>query len=204
MPEWQEHPILKTIITDCVYYFSAIGILEDATDTYSGIVIIGWEENLPGVAPNLTCLYTYQDGRLITEHNVTAKPVYTYNEGSVITFMCPLPEQNTLPVRAGLKLANQTESRYEDLLKIYYPRHEEGKLALCPKVAFGYLNPQRLIEWFEMQKLLGVDRVVILVIDRLNTDAVEVLQHYRQQGVAHIHPYENRKKKRRTYVNIYL
>lgn len=200
VPVWQGHPILKTIVANSIYYFSAIGILDEVADTYLGIVIIGWEENLSGEAPDIICYYTYRDGKHFTEHNAVAKPVYTYNEGSVVTFMCPLQDQNKLPLKAGLKLANQKENQYGDLLKIYYPKHQEGKLALCPKVAFGNLNQQKLIEWFEVQKLLGVDRVVILVMDRLNAEAVDVFHHYRRQGMVHIHPYENRKKKRRTEI----
>lgn len=200
-PLWQGYPILKTVIPGSISYFSAIGILEDEGDTYSGVVVIGWEEFL-NEDPDIICHYTYRNSQYVSEHNATVKPVFTYTEGSVETFICPTTDQHNLPAKVALGLRNQEIKNDDSFLTIFYPKHEVEKLALCTKVAFGYLNPRMLIEWFEMQKILGVDQVVTLVMDGLNEEALEVLHHYRRQGMAYLHPYQTRQKKQRKNTSI--
>ena len=68
---------------------------------------------------------------------------------------------------------------------VLYPEMKENSTAICTKVAFNYLNPIHLIEWFEYQKLMGVDRVLIM-LQTLNSDAYAVFKHYEMEGIVQL------------------
>ncbi|XP_050398560.1 uncharacterized protein LOC126816285 isoform X1 [Patella vulgata] len=76
-----------------------------------------------------------------------------------------------------------------DYLPIKHQKQVKQGLAICAKVAYGHLlKPSRLIEWFEMQKMLGVDK--ILVFDLACGDDIKtVFRHYVDEGLLEVQPY---------------
>ena len=68
----------------------------------------------------------------------------------------------------------------------------------CHPIAFGHLDPYRLVEWFEMQKLLGIGRVV-MYNDTLDESSSAVLFHYGRQGYLDIRQTRPLMKTRGTY-----
>lgn len=73
-------------------------------------------------------------------------------------------------------------------LPVYIPEVVKGGLAICGKVAFGgLLDPVKLVEWFEMQKLLGVDKIQILDFDN-SVNVKKVFQYYQETGLLAMFP----------------
>ncbi|CAG5115940.1 unnamed protein product, partial [Candidula unifasciata] len=77
-----------------------------------------------------------------------------------------------------------------DYLKILHPPPVPGGLALCAKIAYnGGLDPEKFIEWVEVQRLLGVDK--ILIFDLGNPENLtRVFRYYQNQGILDVQPYE--------------
>ncbi|XP_076452505.1 uncharacterized protein LOC143288103 [Babylonia areolata] len=75
-------------------------------------------------------------------------------------------------------------------LPVHQPVRKPGGLAVCAKIAYGLrLDPNKLVEWFEMQRLLGVDRIQLF--DLNNTDIVhKVFKHYQDSGLLDLLPYK--------------
>lgn len=71
--------------------------------------------------------------------------------------------------------------------EIAAPKDGTGKFAMCIKIAFGNLDPCRLIEWFELAKIVGVD-VVQVFYHSLNEEAVRVFRYYEKMGFAIVAP----------------
>ncbi|XP_050397543.2 uncharacterized protein LOC126815703 [Patella vulgata] len=66
---------------------------------------------------------------------------------------------------------------------------KKDKLAICGKVAFGdKLKPSRLVEWFEMQMILGVDKIVVFDLD-CPEQIKSVFKHYIDEGLLEVIPY---------------
>ncbi|CAG2202524.1 unnamed protein product [Mytilus edulis] len=65
---------------------------------------------------------------------------------------------------------------------VIYASVKENKIAICAKIAYNYLNPLHLIEWFEYQIMMGVDTVLIS-LQQVNEDAHVVLNHYEKEGL---------------------
>ncbi|CAG5118846.1 unnamed protein product, partial [Candidula unifasciata] len=78
----------------------------------------------------------------------------------------------------------------QDYLSIIYPTRVLGGIALCGKIAHsGGLDPEKVIEWFEVQRLLGVDKV--LIFDLGNPETLNrVFRYYQNLGILDLQPYE--------------
>ncbi|XP_059156818.1 uncharacterized protein LOC131941546 [Physella acuta] len=96
---------------------------------------------------------------------------------------------NNMPEYVTLTSSSKCPTHTKDYLKVLYPIKQPG-IALCGKIAHsGGVEPQKAIEWFEMQKLLGVDK--ILIYDLGNPEGLtRVFRHYQQEGILDLQPYE--------------
>ncbi|CAG5118844.1 unnamed protein product, partial [Candidula unifasciata] len=78
-------------------------------------------------------------------------------------FRCRVPTDSPRSRYSYISLASsRCSTDRRDFLPILQPSRVPGGLALCAKVAHsGGLDPEKVIEWFEVQQLLGVDKVLI-------------------------------------------
>lgn len=51
-------------------------------------------------------------------------------------------------------------------------------MAVCVQVAFGNLDPLRLVEWFELQRLLGVELIGVYASPTVGRPAMDVFRRY--------------------------
>nr|KAG5689698.1 hypothetical protein BaRGS_006323 [Batillaria attramentaria] len=78
----------------------------------------------------------------------------------------------------------------EEYLPIVYPKVVPNGLALCGKTAFGdQLDPNKLMEWFEVQRFLGVDHVQIMDAGN-RKDVRKVFKYYTDMGILELLPFE--------------
>ncbi|XP_059143258.1 uncharacterized protein LOC131930691 [Physella acuta] len=107
-------------------------------------------------------------------------------------FSCraPVLTEGVAPSRVTLTSKGQCSTDLKDYLPVQYPKRHRGQLALCAKIAHsGGLDPIKVIEWFELQKILGVDK--ILIYDMGNPASLNRLfEHYQRQGILDRQPYE--------------
>ena len=104
---------------------------------------------------------------------------------------CPIPPelQPEKPIGASLSLPPYG-CNLRMFLKIQYPEiRKPGSLAFCAKIAYGTLSPNSLIEWLELHRFVGVDRVMLYYYN-LNFEAMSVLKHYVQEGFVGLQPFD--------------
>ena len=61
-----------------------------------------------------------------------------------------------------------------------------NSVAVCVQAVFGKLDPRRLVEWFEMQRLLGVSIVGVYSTPLTHPDTLKVLDHYANTSLAEL------------------
>jgi len=76
------------------------------------------------------------------------------------------PVESCVPVERPVRPASSADQR---------------SLAVCVPVAFGSLDARFLIEWIEMQRLLGVQLIVIYNLN-VNGSGLDVLRRYDDEG----------------------
>ncbi|CAL1530148.1 unnamed protein product, partial [Lymnaea stagnalis] len=112
----------------------------------------------------------------------------------------PVKSSQSLPQKITLTTSKSCPSHPDDYVTIVYPTRYQGRIALCGKVVYGGgRDPEEIIEWFEMQRTLGVDKV--LIYDLGNPDNLtRVFRYYQNLGFLDVQPYElPGKPKNRTF-----
>ncbi|CAG2212550.1 unnamed protein product [Mytilus edulis] len=104
---------------------------------------------------------------------------FGYSPFSARQYQCQIPQCIMNATHVGMVEHGTPCSAFMKTIPVFYPSREKGKLAICAKIAYGTLSPQRLIEWFEYHRLMGVDKVLTMV-QYLNEDAYKVLLYYQK------------------------
>jgi hypothetical protein len=85
----------------------------------------------------------------------------------------------TAPVKVVLSLTYKSTIHNSNYQQIIYPKKQTSKLAVCAKV----------VEWFEIQQLLGVDHVLAYAL-HVNEAVQRVFEFYTIQGLLEVIPFE--------------
>lgn len=101
-------------------------------------------------------------------------------------FFCSVPDaQYSKMTKAGLQYVTLAESSCrtapKSVLKINYPALKIGGIGVCLRVQYGSLNPEKLVEWFEYVRLMGVSKVMAYYYE-LESYGLKVLDYYKQIG----------------------
>ncbi|CAC5362039.1 unnamed protein product [Mytilus coruscus] len=139
------------------------------------------------------CIYGYH-GTPIHRVNAVVKETYTHNSkmADLIARQFQCSVQNIGFRMVNIQLVGKTEScsiSY-NLHPVLYPEIKENGFGICAKIAYNYLNPLHLIEWFEYQKMMGVD-MVLISLQSLNKDAYKVLRYYEREGITTLISFPN-------------
>lgn len=109
-------------------------------------------------------------------------------------FVCPLITRINGTERFPTKVAlsdkqnctTKAALRYIDIEK-QFPK-KNNSIALCPKLIYGNYSAERLIEWFEFNKLMGVDKIMLFTYNVVK-EVRKVLEHYEQEGLLVTRPF---------------
>ena len=108
-------------------------------------------------------------------------------------FVCPNPRHSnkTLPLAVSLTRHSCPDdmSLYAEVETPFPVTNKKEEIAVCTKLAFGNLSASEMIEWFEVQKSLGVSKIVTYT-HRLNAAAMEVLKYYQSEGLGEYFPFD--------------
>jgi hypothetical protein len=100
-----------------------------------------------------------------------------------VQYVCPSVVESNLIQLVTVVLGNKkcpADNKYYVKLNIG-PTKRNPKLAICSKLTYDYVDPIPIVEWFEAQRILGVDKVVTYPC-RLNANALKVLTYYESVG----------------------
>ncbi|XP_041369947.1 uncharacterized protein LOC121383915 [Gigantopelta aegis] len=103
-------------------------------------------------------------------------------------FLCVVPGNRSV-TNVSLT-SSKCSDNVGDYVPVIYPQSVLGGLAICAKTAFekGPV-PERFVEWVEIQRLLGVDKILLFnlgVPEKLE----QVFRFYHNLGILDIVPYE--------------
>jgi hypothetical protein len=103
-------------------------------------------------------------------------------------YTCPIDDlAYGLPIAVAVLRSPDEDSSNHEYVKSCMPVHIPPKpkivrdLAICVSITFSKVRPDRLIEWFEMQKLLGVSFVGIHCLN-VTEPAQKVFREYAREG----------------------
>ncbi|XP_041364372.1 uncharacterized protein LOC121379787 [Gigantopelta aegis] len=153
------------------------------TDAHN-VIITAWD----GI--NTTafyCCFTSTSGQPLS---VTATLLHRFRHGEIVAsqFSCEVSKTISLKSTVRFALSSCYNSSTDRSLPIEYPEQAPGKMAVCIKCVYGRPDPQRMVEWFELQKMHGVSRVLGFQL-AVHADSRRVLDYYQEQGFLTMLPF---------------
>lgn len=178
------------------------------------VVITGWEFQKHSNS-SFKCCYILGNGTLDSE-NSSDKLHWLYLGKAKLQakqYKCPVSRADVDIKMVTIALENTScpkDQRYfiqPSLLNHTWKQEKESssKIGVCSKLSFGSLDPHRLVEWFEIHRMFGVDKVISYRYN-LNTLARRVFDYYQKIGIAEVYDFSLPEKGQMSLVlsNIFL
>lgn len=129
----------------------------------------------------LFCVLTHLHGTTrvrMEEEPLPCGPGYLLNGGDAMPYVYTCPTNGIVPNFLRIETTNDGPE-ITSCMPIEYPlkRRKLKRFAVCVPVSYGNLNPYHLIEWLEIQRMLGVELLSVYDV-YLGSEARKVFQHY--------------------------
>lgn len=162
------------------------------SDKTKEIVAVGWvAQEL--VNSTLNCCILLENNTIVSHLNekrlvwmqVKIQPLMA------VKFFCYVPNDIYGTKMKGVTISLPSENCLNKKFSAieYMIKQPRDSLAVCAKIAYGTLSAQRLIEWLEIQKYIGVDQALVYYYN-LNKEAMDVLLQYYREGFADLRPFD--------------
>ena len=95
-------------------------------------------------------------------------------------YACPLRYRDKWPISLSVVTGTQLQTGTDSsAMPIEVPDRPDLKerLAVCVHVAYGHIDPVKLIEWFEFQRILGVSLVGVYLLSNFSESAEKVFRY---------------------------
>ncbi|PVD27358.1 hypothetical protein C0Q70_12514 [Pomacea canaliculata] len=194
-PDWTTDDPHDAVPVKRVYLYSATLTIHHTPPNGSHIRLTAFQEKRVG---QLTCCLRRHGSATVT---APAPIIHSLDDPDnvndtkkvfAVVYQCHVPFSPLELTGACVTVTPDPACPVEDnyYIPVYTPEVVKGGLAICGKVAFGsLLDPLKLVEWFEMQRLLGVDKIQIL--DFGNPENVSrVFEYYQNTGLLSFFPYK--------------
>lgn len=164
-----------------IYLYSAISI-EEGKNKF--ILVNGWERKSLLHVKNFTCCLHCRDGTKLFINSTLKSTFDLFDNVTLhsVQYACPVRSSSiqSVSVFIGTHKCEESEQHY---IKVESSMRNESGLAVCGKISYGNMDAELILEWFEVQRLLGVDKVLTYTY-KLNDQAMAVLEYYESIGYA--------------------
>ena len=95
-------------------------------------------------------------------------------------YACPLRFSDKWPTSLSVATATQLDNRAYSTtpipIEVQVRPSRKEPLAVCVHVAYGHIDPVRLIEWLEFQRILGVSLVGVYLMSNFSQSTERVFR----------------------------
>lgn len=117
-------------------------------------------------------------------------PDWVMNGRTAQSCVYSCPTEGFIP--DAVSIQGDEDERVSSCMPIEFPlKPKETKdFILCVPLSYGHIDPVQMIEWMEMQKILGIDGVGVYDL-RLANGSLEVLRYYANEGFVELRKLDN-------------
>ncbi|KAL4232271.1 hypothetical protein ACF0H5_009845 [Mactra antiquata] len=180
------HQVVYSIKNTCIFYISAVVSHNNLVGTF--ITLNGWKDNKgdKNIDIDLYCCLQAQDYTEVfkvakvnildvSNIKVLAAAQYICNVNSTIS--------QSPDLKVGLALSNTSckGASYVKADREEIPDRKSPSMAICGKILYDDFPAERVLEWLELNRIQGVDKIVLFT-SNITKNTKKVLQHYVEEG----------------------
>ena len=119
---------------------------------------------------------------------VLAESLLSYPRGSLQAsqFVCLVSKNITVLPKVFFSVSDCTE-HVTQTIPLVYPERVAGGMAVCAKTIYHDVDVGQMVEWFELQRLQGVNRIQAFHF-QLRGEQKQVLEYYSMLGYLLLQP----------------
>lgn len=181
----KDKKMIRVCRRDDLYAYSAVAKPSADWTKYISIIITSWCKR---TKTQFNCFLDPLN-KTVQTVKATSKEIPSIYRAKLVACQYECKLENTFQQikdyvsEVGLSPLNDIQAdTCPQITKVVYPTRHAGKMAICSKMAYGTKKAIHLIEWFEYNRLMGVDRIITMV-QLINRDAFQVLKYYKEKGV---------------------
>ncbi|XP_052810275.1 uncharacterized protein LOC128238408 [Mya arenaria] len=177
-----------------IHILSAVAQNSSANSFYDNIVLSGWQTPTDDFHSELKCCLFYANPLKAFVANLTQIRNSTnlrHSEIEAKQYVCPnvYSNRNISPIAISLTTGERCPEDLTKYATVDFPhKAQNGSLGVCAKLVFGNISAGSLVEWFEYQRLMKVDKVIAYTY-KLNEEAMKVLKYYSSTGLVEFLPF---------------
>ena len=97
-------------------------------------------------------------------------------------YSCPLESTDSIPTHVSI--VEQRCATSDNLIPVIKPYHGSPihEFGICVAIAFETVDPYRIVEWVEANRLLGVTEINVYHVN-MNPISLRVFKHYQEEGI---------------------
>ena len=179
-----EYPILRRINELKVFYITAVASNTSKESHWDKVVINGWEpvSRDEQHEPKYYCCFE-TDGRMELGE-VVKKHTWGFRIPGVIAavqFICSVPvtARHKRVALTATPVCKELGLKFVDIE--YAFMQPDNTIGVCAKIAYGEFPADRILEWFEINKEMGADHIVLFTYN-LTKQSRGALDFYSRSG----------------------
>ncbi|KAL4228494.1 hypothetical protein ACF0H5_011542 [Mactra antiquata] len=204
-PKAQYPPYLKLLHGEA-YLYSGIFISHHLNkQDQNEIVVNGWERKTFEDKSTVCCILLKNEKTILRVTHIKKLHWFLQSKLHATQFRCPTKADysNILGVTiAYTNTCTKNSSQYITLTLVGDAKekhvgassgneihYNSSRIGICAKLAYGNLDARRLVEWFEVHRLFGVDMIVAYSYN-LNSKARKVFSYYEKLGISKLYEFD--------------
>lgn len=179
--------ILSRIWASDVFYLSAIAS-KSRSDTNEVVVALnGWKGKINENKAMYCCFKEFLGSTKPMPPKIVYWDVPFIKVVKSTKFVCTLKQpagmEGVFPTKVGLShRKNCAGAKYVNVEKPFpKPKREDLTFGVCAKIIYGDYDAEKIFEWFQINKFMGVDHVTVFTYN-VSSQIQKVLDYYHKEG----------------------
>lgn len=194
--ELYNHTVFRRIWVADVFYISAIAFIPQSSEGSVTVSLNGWHGRIRHNNTIYCCFQGIRRLGIPIQASIVHWDEPVFKKLAASKFVCNLSDtfydkNKFLPTKIGL--SHNPRCAYTQFIDIAYPvpkpNRKKPSFAVCAKIIYGDYDAEKVLEWFEINKAMGVDHVSLFTYN-VSKEIKNVLTHYEREGFVTVNDFD--------------
>ena len=144
---------------------------------------------------DIYCVLSYKDGTVLNHmgsfKNIDIPEYQKYFKFIPVFIKCPeVRGEKPVSVSIATDHCGSLNNSLEVTDRTNQNSNKRDRYGICTKHIFNYKSAASLVEWIEMQRIMGINEIIMYDYENVSLEVRTVIEHYKLEGYLIIQPWE--------------